>query len=306
VTGLRPVGRGAIFRLAAMAALTALTALTAISTGGCSDTPTAPAPIGEPQPPPTPAPPPEPEPPPAPPRLGVTRILAFGDSMTEGTTSAPLSRWTFSLDAGAPRSYPFKLQSMMTARYTDQAIAVFNAGFAGRRAAEDLDRFRSAVSEAAPNVILLLEGANDLNAPLRGEGVNERIDHTVGSLEDMVKSATRQQIPVLLATLPPQRPGGPKAHAAEFLSRYNAELKEMASKKGATIVDVHAQFPMSEVGQDGLHPTESGYQRLAEIWMDALKTRYETAPAGSLAAAEDGDAASGPDALDLPPAGGRD
>jgi acyl-CoA thioesterase I len=305
VTGPRPARRRAI-QLAAMAAFTALTALTAISTGGCSETPTEPAPIGEPQPPPAPAPPPTPDPPPPPPRLGVTRILAFGDSMTEGTTSAPLSLWTFSLDAGAPRSYPFKLQSMMTARYTDQTIAVFNAGFAGRRAAEDLDRFRSAVSEAAPNVILLLEGANDLNAPLRDDSVNDRIDHTVGSLEDMVKSATRQQIPVLLATLPPQRPGGPKAHAAEFLARYNAELKEMAVKKGATIVDVHAQFPMSEVGQDGLHPTESGYQRLAEIWMDALKARYETVPEGSPAAAEDADAGGGPGALDLPPGGRRD
>ena len=40
-----------------------------------------------------------------------------------------------------------------------------------------------------------------------------------------------------------------------------------------------AVFPWRE---DGLHPTESGYQRLATIWLDAIKARYEQ-PAQSAA-----------------------
>ena len=48
--------------------------------------------------------------------LGVSRILAFGDSMTEGTTSPTFT--AFTLTPGLSVSYPFKLQTMVTARYT--------------------------------------------------------------------------------------------------------------------------------------------------------------------------------------------
>ncbi|MGH9309159.1 MAG: SGNH/GDSL hydrolase family protein [Vicinamibacterales bacterium] len=248
--------------------------------------PTQPAPIVV-EPTPSPAPAPTPAPTVPAPRLGVTRILAFGDSMTEGVASPPLSSiWHFRLDAGLPRSYPFKLQTLITARYTDQAIEVFNAGLAGQRAAEDLDRFNHAVSEARPNVILLMEGANDLNAPRGGDGENDRIRETVGAVEDMVRSAGRQQLPVFVATLPPQRAGGPKAGAAGFLDRYNEALKAMAANKGAHVVDVFAQVPVTDIGADGLHPTENGYQHIAEIWLEALKAHYETAgTAGALSPA---------------------
>ena len=45
----------------------------------------------------------------------------------------------------------------------------------------------------------------------------------------------------------------------------------MAGKKGAIVVDVNAQFQLGLIGQDGLHPTELGYQRLADIFLEALK-----------------------------------
>ena len=79
----------------------------------------------------------------------------------------------------------------------------------------------------------------------------------------------------MVATLPPQRPGAPKAGAATFLNRYNDALKSMAANKGAQLVDVGAQIPLAEIGQDGLHPTEAGYQHMAEIWLEAIKGRFE-------------------------------
>jgi lysophospholipase L1-like esterase len=198
--------------------------------------------------------------------------------MTEGTTSPPLTTWTFRLDAGLTHSYPFKLQTLTSGRYTSQTIAVFNAGRAGQRAVDDRGRFNDALDEARPDIVLLMEGANDLNAPFNtGEGINDRIRTTVAGLEDMVRDAGFRRIPVFLATLPPQRDGGPKAGAATFLTRYNDALKVMASNKGASIVDVYPQFPLSDIGQDGLHPTEAGYQRIAEIWLEALKRQYERA-----------------------------
>ena len=64
------------------------------------------------------------------------------------------------------------------------------------------------------------------------------------------------------------------------MARFNDAVKVMAAKKGAILVDVNAQFPESLIGQDGLHPTEAGHQRLAEIYGEAVRVRYERPPAG--------------------------
>jgi lysophospholipase L1-like esterase len=49
----------------------------------------------------------------------------------------------------------------------------------------------------------------------------------------------------------------------------------MAATKGATFVDVFAQFDLSLIGQDGLHPTEAGYDRLATIFQSAISNAFE-------------------------------
>ena len=197
--------------------------------------------------------------------------------MTEGTTSAPMTTLLFRLDAGLSRSYPFKLQTLTTQRYSAQTIQVLNAGRAGNQAVNDIGRFSTVIGDAKPDLVLLMEGANDLNGLAPGESINARVSTTVNALEEMVKDAGFRGIPVMIATLPPQRPGGPKAGAATFLDRFNLAVKSMAAKKGALVVDVNALLSMSDIGQDGLHPTEAGYQRMAEIWLDAIKAKYEKA-----------------------------
>jgi lysophospholipase L1-like esterase len=240
-------------------------------TAGCGGSPTSPG--GVTPPPPTPQPPPTPAPA-TPATLKVTRILCFGDSMTAGTVS-PGFRF-FGLDAGLAQSYPFKLQALLGARYTAQTITIANAGWAGRNAWEDRSRLASSIRDASPELVLLMEGANDLNSLAGLPGTNAGVDATVAHMEDMVRDTVGRNIPVLLATLPPQRL--PKGMAADLLPRYNAGLRSMAEKKGATIVDVNALLPASFIGQDGLHPTEDGYQKLADIMFDAIKSRYEAAP----------------------------
>ena len=210
--------------------------------------------------------------------------MAFGDSMTEGVDSPPLSplTWALALDSGRSQSYPFKLQTLITQRYTAQTINVYNAGWAGRQARQDIGRFDEAVSDSAAELVLLLEGVNDLNAPrIPPEGDNARIRATVDALEEMVKTAGRRNVHVMIGTLPPQRPGGAKAGSVDLVPAFNAAVREMAAKKGAEIVDI-GSLPLSLIGTDGLHPSEAGYQRIAEIWMEAIKARFESAPAPAL------------------------
>jgi lysophospholipase L1-like esterase len=232
-----------------------------------------------PTPPPVVPPPVEPPPPPPTPVLGITRILAFGDSLTEGTTQPA---YTFGpLTAGLPVSYPFKLGTMLSDEYRSQQIVTLNAGKAGESAADPRtqDRFGAMVSEGEPEVVLLMEGANDLNNIPAGGSISAAIATTANAIEDMVREAVeRRHVKVLLATLPPQRAGGSRAGAVTFLGRYNDALKQLAAKKGATLVDVNAQFPLSLIGQDGLHPTDAGYDKLAQIFRDAIVSAYDATP----------------------------
>ncbi|HEY7448697.1 MAG TPA: GDSL-type esterase/lipase family protein [Vicinamibacterales bacterium] len=204
----------------------------------------------------------------------VDRFLAFGDSMTEGTTSATFQSI---LTAGLAQSYPYKLQDRMRARYTAQTVFVMNGGRAGERATDGVARLPSVISEAAPNVLLLIEGVNDLNA-FGGDGIGPAI----GALETMVKFARARGISVFVATLPPQRPGGPKAFSEHLVGRFNNELKRMAPEEGATVIDINAGFTLDLIGEDGLHPTEAGYARVAEIVFDAMRVKFEQAAATRL------------------------
>ena len=227
--------------------------------------------------------PPPPPPPPAPPTLKITKILCFGDSLTEGTVQPPIS--VTSLDAGASVSYPYKLQTLETARYTSQAITVWNDGHAGE-AAEDktpddnaYDRLIHGLSDTNPDVLLLMEGANDFSKYVsQNTSQNAGITAVVNAMEDMVRAAQSRGVAVFVATLPPQRPGGLRAGAADLVAPYNAALKAMVVKKGATLVDLNTLFPLNLIGLDGLHPTEDGYEKMAEIFQSALAAVYEVPP----------------------------
>ena len=113
---------------------------------GCGSSPTSPGPVDPPTPP-TGTPPP---PPPATPAtLRISKVLAFGDSITYGVDSPPVM--LRALDAGISQSYPFKLQSLLATRYSGQSVSVFNAGIGGKNAWEDRDRLAGMVSETHPD-----------------------------------------------------------------------------------------------------------------------------------------------------------
>jgi lysophospholipase L1-like esterase len=168
----------------------------------------------------------------------------------------------------------------MTERYTSQTVVVLNAGLAGMHAAEDRERFNDALSEAKPELLLLWHGGNDLLA-LAGTSpaeIDAGITRTVNAVEDLVRDATRRGMHVMLATQTPVSGGLQRGGAAPYVARYNDQLKSMAAKKDAQIVDLHAQVDVTLVGRDGLHLTEAGYQRVAEVFGDAIKARYEISP----------------------------
>ena len=55
-------------------------------------------------------------------------------------------------------------------------------------------------------------------------------------------------------------------------------MKAVAARRGVQIVDLFTEVPAALVGQDGLHLTEEGFQRVAEVFLLAIEATYELAP----------------------------
>jgi lysophospholipase L1-like esterase len=203
-------------------------------------------------------------------RVQYTRFVAFGDSLTEGK----LSRVVSALEE-YPTSYTSDLQRLLQGKYTSQSPTVANEGKGGEWTSQGLDRLQTVLATRAPvEVLLLMHGANDLN---RADG-NTYITSAAANVTQMVRTAQGRGSVVFLATLPPQRSN---AAGATFVPTYNQSLRAVASATTAYLVDIYAGFggqagaTAEYIGADGLHLTEAGYDKVANLFFEAIQARLE-------------------------------
>lgn len=203
----------------------------------------------------------------APPSIQRTRFMAFGDSLTEGKVHLLIDY---------PESYTRRLQTLLQTRYTAQTPTVVNVGVGGEAATTGVTRLPGQLSAVRPEVVLLMDGANDLNSPEAASHLSPAAE----AVRQMVKASQASGAVVFLANLPPQRFGGRSAAGAPYVATYNDRLRTIASSTGAHFVDVWSAFAgvasTDLVGPDGLHLTEAGYHKVADTFFEAIKSQLET------------------------------
>ena len=210
------------------------------------------------------------------PRLSRTRFLAFGDSFTAGEVTTPTLATTSpigKLVLVPTASYPTVLQARLQATYTQQAaqISVTNSGVASERILDGAQRFPSVYDATRPEVVLIQEGANGL--PQVGP------DISTGVMRTMVQHAKAGGSRVFVGSMIPQVAGRPRGNtpASELLA-YNATLQLMSQQESVTYVDLYSPLlpdAATLIGSDGLHPTEAGYSRIAEIFLNTIRGSLE-------------------------------
>jgi lysophospholipase L1-like esterase len=212
------------------------------------------------------------------PQLSVTKFMAFGDSITQGVDSPPAFSGIWD-PAAWPKGYPFKLNDLLKAQYSDQTLTVLNDGFYGEEIADGLARLPSEVRYYQPDVLMLLEGANDLLFTPS----ESTTTYIVSRLEDMIRTARLQKsnIIILLATFPPQYQGtDPYDRGAGrfWVPTLNGKIATLAVTSGVTLVDLYKDFTATGtrlIGVDGLHPTDAGYTQMAKSFYTAISTTLE-------------------------------
>jgi len=225
-------------------------------------------------------------PPPVPPRshtgpivaVAAGRFVSFGDSLTYGTISSADGTMLYEMPS---QSYPERLRLGLERYNRPPGLApgayfsVANRGIPGETAAQGTSRLPSVLATDRPQVLLLLEGVNDL-------GAGRSVAATLSSLEALLNTARLYNVPVVMATMfqtyQVETPDGRmRENAATLISPFNSGIRQLASgRTNVFLVDLEAVFGSNRslVGGDGLHPTEQGYEVMATAFMTVIETSF--------------------------------
>ena len=223
------------------------------------------------------------------PQISATRFLAFGDSLTAGVTLASVATVL-----ELTKSYPFKLQELLSQRFPVQTISVVNAGLSGEKATDGGSRIGGQLDGVRPDVVLIMEGTNDAGSP------NYSLSSTTAALDGMVAEAQARGVDVMLATVPPIRPFGAQVTTSQEVTVLNDAIRSIAFGRGVPLVDIFAVMSQSScvggaptigldvggrrlplvttspcIAVDNIHPTAEGYEVMAQEFLDAIVSRYD-------------------------------
>jgi lysophospholipase L1-like esterase len=143
-----------------------------------------------------------------------------------------------------------------------------------------LTRFDKDVTRIRPQVVVVLGGINDFErVPLSS---------TEQNLKAMAERADRNNIRVVLATLPPVGlSAGERDPNASILAQdagrdkiraLNDWIKDFAARKQYTVVDYHSAltdergFYLKGLTSDGIHPSAQGYARMERLLSEAIRS----------------------------------
>jgi lysophospholipase L1-like esterase len=225
------------------------------------------------------------------PQISATRFVAFGDSITEGfaqvCNNTLMLTWAEYLrdiqgvrpPPDSPISYPNRLRASLAARYTNQTFTVINEGNGGEITADGAADLPRVLTQDNPQVLLLQEGTNDLDAIGFGANPDTQIAGVVSNLRTMIRAARGRGVTVFVGTLTPQRAGACRGYAPAYVTPANDRIRSMVAGEDATIADIFAAYggvaSTDLIGPDGLHPTDAGYSKIAGAFFDAIRQRLE-------------------------------
>ncbi len=212
---------------------------------------------------------------PNPARISRTKFLAFGDSFTAGEVTNPTS----ALPSGLHKlilvpaaSYPTQLQSQLRIHLC--VASGVDHGHQRRRAGRTNSRRQSAIPgcvRGEPAGSGAVDGRRE-RAAAGGTGHLDRrhADHGAGREERRRARVRRLDDPAGRGTAARRR-----RRSSELLA-YNNTLQIMSTQESVTYVDLYNPMladAATLIGSDGLHPTEAGYRRIADLFFAAIRTR---------------------------------
>ena len=207
-----------------------------------------------------------------PPRaLGVSRLVAFGDSITWGAMSAFDANYVY---AAASGGYVERLEANLNLLHQPQRFSVFNDGLPGELVLNALTRFRTMLLTRRPDGVLLLEGINDLC-----NGVNPV--SAANGVRQLLDVAAQLGVPVAVATMYPtygvtDPDGNFRDNGSALVAPFNAELRRIViGRPNVVLVDLEVVMRDRRlVGTDGIHTEDAGFDVMEAAFRAAIEAAY--------------------------------
>ncbi|CAM1507911.1 Fc.00g047590.m01.CDS01 [Cosmosporella sp. VM-42] len=142
-------------------------------------------------------------------------------------------------------------------------------GWSGYRVDQVLPKAQASVPTMKPNVVLINAGTNDAGQNYQIDTVQDRmrglIEYILGQVPDTV---------IVLSTLVASKANQPRTDTIN--AKYRTLAQTMRSEgKHIVLADMADGFiTLSDIGTDGVHPTDGGYKKMAAVWNKAINTAY--------------------------------
>lgn len=210
----------------------------------------------------------------------VKRILAFGDSITEGYTKAN----------GPLQFFPYttRLEELLNAHATGTRFEVINEGVSGECVYMEMaTRLPHVLKQYAKNlaVVIILGGTNDLRTLDCEKNVN--VAYELHNLHNMVH---KHGIKTVAVTIPEAEENDASIEKYDF-DKYeliwnttNNKIRQYAlTHRDTTLLcDLAKEFPMKKLSEanrqkhwsDNLHPTKLGYKKVARLFFNILQKDF--------------------------------
>ena len=206
-------------------------------------------------------------------------ILFAGDSITDCGRD-PLGEPTqWNTGSGLGRGYVSLVHAWISSSNPQNLVRVINSGVSGRTVRELKATWPQEVIARKPDWLSVFIGVNDVwrqfDGPTRTE-IQVSLEEYSETLDELL-ATTRPQLAGLVLVTPFMIEPNPQEPMRARMDVYGAEVKRLAKKYDAILVDVQAAFdrvckhrhPM-EISWDRIHPATFGHMVIARAWLEAV------------------------------------
>ncbi|KAH7104328.1 lipolytic enzyme [Auriculariales sp. MPI-PUGE-AT-0066] len=142
-----------------------------------------------------------------------------------------------------------------------------NEGYPGALISEANQKGQEAMPLMRPNVATVLVGTNDMLRQVDLAGAPDRLYKLI---EDVINWEWLTLVAV--ATLPPS----PDAGVNDRINSYNSAIRDVVQRfndqgRWVVLAEVNAALTTGDLGPDGIHPNDGGYERMAKAFYEAIK-----------------------------------